>query len=114
MEIHIKSKEFFYHEIWWQINCGHSSIMYDNWTHLGALYFHLPVSYSNKLMEIDVEQLMIEGRWNVAKLRVVFPNENVHHIHTSIDVNTIDRSSDNLFWMPTTSGNLLLNQPGRF
>lgn len=76
----LKARDFFDQEILWQINCGHSSIIYDNWTQFGALYYHLFVSYSNERMEKDVEYLLNDGVWdecilkdNLRKLLSILP-----------------------------------------
>lgn len=66
--------------------------MYDNWAQVGALFYHLPVSYSNEMMEKDVDQLLIGEKWNETKLRETFPKELVDHIISNIEVNASGES----------------------
>lgn len=33
-------------DIWWELQCCHSNIWYDNWTQNGALHYYLLVAYT--------------------------------------------------------------------
>lgn len=66
MDYMLEARDFIDQEIWWQPNCGHSSIMFDNWTHLGALCYYLPVSHSKELMQKMLSNyLRIEDGMNI-------------------------------------------------
>lgn len=93
----LRAKDSFDQEIWWQPNYGHIDIMFDNWTLLGILYFHLSISHSNEVMEKDVDQLILNGSWNENILRDIFPNDVVDHVLSNIEIGSTIGDTDTLF-----------------
>lgn len=102
----LKARDYFDQEIWWQPNSGKSSIMFDNWTQLGALYYYLPISHSNELMEMNIDKLMQDDKWNEGKLRDIFSQEVVDRVINNLQLDQKIEASDYPF--------LLLSQSGRF
>lgn len=99
----LRAKDSFDQEIWWQPNYGHIDIIFDNWTLLGVLYFHLSISHSNEVMEKDVDQLILNGSWNENMLRDIFPNDVMDHVLSNIEIGSTIGDMDTLFWMLTNS-----------
>lgn len=87
MEAYTNSMGFIFNqEIWWQVNCGHSSPMYDKLTQMGALYYLLPVTYSSEVMEKDVEEVMVDGKWNKVRLGHIMSEDVINQIIKSIEI----------------------------
>ncbi|KAG5595580.1 hypothetical protein H5410_036812 [Solanum commersonii] len=66
-------------EIWWEPRCGHSSTWFDNWTQLASWCLE------------DVNQLMVNGRWNKNLMSDTFTKEFCDQV-------SADR--DKPWWMP--------------
>jgi len=91
-------------EIWWQPNNGSSSIMFDNWSQIGALLYCLPVSFSSYLDQEDISQLMIQGKWNEELLRHILLEGVADHIIKNIDIVQECEEMDKPYWMLNHSG----------
>jgi len=66
------------HDIWWQIKAGEVSFWFDNWTKLGALYY---IEEKGEIDdEIEVRELIEQGRWNIQRLRGMLSEEMVQFI----------------------------------
>lgn len=57
----IEARDCFDQEIWWEPKCGHSSIWFNSWTQLCALYYYFHVPNEHIISFEEVQQLMIEG-----------------------------------------------------
>jgi len=72
-------------EIWWEPRCGRSSTWIDNWTKLGALHYILPISHEHVGVVEDVNQLMVNGRWNENLMSDTFTKEVCDKVHLVLD-----------------------------
>jgi len=93
-------------QIWWEPKCGHSSVWFDNWTQLGALYYYLPVSHSNNFDFDEVNQLMIQGHWNEDLMLQLLPEDVCKHVQNVIGVVEDTEEWDSPRWMCTSSGKI--------
>lgn len=91
-------------QIWWKSNCGHSSVWFDNWTQLGALYYYFPISHSNNFDFEEVKQLIIQGHWNEKLMLQLLPEDVCKHVQNEIGVVEDTEEWDTTRWMLTSSG----------
>lgn len=91
-------------EIWWQPNNGSSSIMYVNWSQIGALHYYFQVSFSSNLLQEDISKLMVHGKWNEELIRHTFPKEVANHIIKEIYIVQQCEEMDKPYWMPNHTG----------
>ncbi|WMV24324.1 hypothetical protein MTR67_017709 [Solanum verrucosum] len=91
-------------EIWWEPRCGQSSLWYDNWTQLGALYYILPISngLDNNLEEIN--QITLNGRWNINLLKELLNEEICHKVLKVLGNYKVSEERDFPWWMPNPKG----------
>uniref|UniRef100_M1BM57 Reverse transcriptase n=1 Tax=Solanum tuberosum TaxID=4113 RepID=M1BM57_SOLTU len=91
------------HDIWWQIKAGEVSFWFDNWTKLGALYY---IEEKGEIDdEIEVRELIEQGRWNIQRLRGMLSEEMVQFIVESFAPRIIEGEKDKTWWMGSSSDN---------
>lgn len=100
----LQARDFFDQKIRWEIKGGHTSVWFDNWTQLGALYYYLPVSHSNNLVYEEVNQLIIQGHWNEELMLQLLPEDVCKHVQNVIGVVEDTEEWDTPRWMLTSSG----------
>lgn len=82
----LEARNEFDQNIWWEHNCGHSIIWFDNWTQLGGLHYYLPINRSTTYPLDEVNQLMSQGGWNAEVLQQLFHEDVCNHILKIITV----------------------------
>lgn len=84
------------HNIWWQLKAGNSSFWFDNGTKEGALYYTKGDWTQEE--EIEEKELILNGVWDVTKLRATISEEMVQHIVENINRKTLETCIDTTWW----------------
>ncbi|KAG5575937.1 hypothetical protein H5410_056071 [Solanum commersonii] len=97
----VRVREDVEHEIWWQQKEGTTSFWMDNWTKQGALYYIEPQRVDE---EVEVKEMILNGQWNIARLRQLLSHDMVDCIleNISLTMNTDDQ--DKAWWMGNAQG----------
>lgn len=100
----LDAREEFDQMIWQEPKCGHSSVWYDNWTKMGALYYVIPPSSNLNFSVEEVKELMENDTWNSEKLQQLFPQEVTELIHNDLHCLENTQEWDKPWWMLSNSG----------
>ncbi|KAM3235236.1 hypothetical protein P3L10_015272 [Capsicum annuum] len=102
----LEARDLFDQQIWWEPNCGHASVWYDNWTQLGALHYFLPIDLPRNHHLEEVSQCFSNEAWNSERLQVNFGTEVSNHVEQNINCTQQMDLWDKAWWMLNVSGNL--------
>ncbi|KAK6789639.1 hypothetical protein RDI58_013439 [Solanum bulbocastanum] len=96
-------------EIWWKSRCAQSSLWYDNWTQLGALYYILPISdgLDNNLEEVN--QITLNGRRIIDLLKELLNEEICHNVRKVLGNYKVLEERDFPWWMPNLKEKFTVN-----
>ncbi|XP_019251036.1 PREDICTED: uncharacterized protein LOC109229948 [Nicotiana attenuata] len=100
----LECRDIVEHQIYWKIQMGSSLFWFDNWTGLGALYFLTPSEFIVDESIQNVNEVMIEGQWDVEKLRELLPDDLALHIINNIPCPAYSDELDKPIWSLDTRG----------
>ncbi|KAH0664094.1 hypothetical protein KY284_029025 [Solanum tuberosum] len=101
------ARDFFDQEIWWEPRAGQVSVWFDNWTQLGALYFHPHIDHVQEHIE-EVHQLMDKEGWNMGRLHDNFSEEVCSTIQQILGRGQTLDERDKVWWMPIGNGDFIV------
>ncbi|XP_060211977.1 uncharacterized protein LOC132639556 [Lycium barbarum] len=76
----LRARDAIDHLIWWQLTMGSFLFWFDNWSGLGPLYFLTPPDFYCDENINNIDDVVIDGRWNENILRNCLPEELAEHI----------------------------------
>ncbi|KAH0696182.1 hypothetical protein KY289_013664 [Solanum tuberosum] len=97
----LRVREDVEHEIWWQQKEGTASFWMDNWTKQGALYYIEPQGVYE---EMEVKEMILNGQWNIARLRQLLSHDMVDCILENISPTMNMDDQDKAWWMGNAQG----------
>ncbi|XP_055814563.1 uncharacterized protein LOC129884258 [Solanum dulcamara] len=109
----LEARDLIEHQIWWQVRKGDSLFWLDNWTGLGALYYINPGNTYDASIQ-NVNEMIVQGRWNREKLREVLAKDIVDHIIDNITIPKEERDFDRPWWILDTSGEFTIKSTWDF
>lgn len=83
-KIMLEARDSIDQEIRLEPRCGYSSISFDDWTKLGALYFYIPFSHRFNYDVQEVKQQYQKRSWNEDIMTQLFPEEVSQHSYKEI------------------------------
>lgn len=83
---------------------GSAQFWFDNWTEMGALYFHMPAHFPIDENIQNVNEMVENGIWNSNKLSQTLIEDWVNHILQNIRPPTDCAELDTPVWMLETRG----------
>ncbi|KAK4716606.1 hypothetical protein R3W88_014944 [Solanum pinnatisectum] len=100
----LQARDVIDQEIWWEPRCGRSSLWYDIWSQLGALYYVLPINHNLDENIEEVNQITINGRWNFTLLKKLFTEEVCKKILKVLGNYLVAEDKYVTWWMPNAKG----------
>lgn len=85
------------------LKSGPSSVQYANLTHLGALYYVVPINKEYDYQLEEVGQLFSNGEWNMEVMQNIFTEEVCNHLIKNTNCVMQNEEQDKPWWMLTSS-----------
>lgn len=73
LKLMLQARDLFDQEIWWETRIGHISLLYDNWTQLGAPNFYLPITYEVNEDYDEIQQIRSDEGWDNNLMEGIIP-----------------------------------------
>ncbi|XP_060210738.1 uncharacterized protein LOC132637701 [Lycium barbarum] len=95
--------------IWWEPRNGSANFWYDNWTKLGPLVDVMPSNFPMDESIQDVDEIMMDGRWNIPKLQQTVPKDLVEYILKIFSRDAVNHSMEKAWWLLNGNGNFTVS-----